>query len=161
MIPGEFFKDEGDFQRWVVDNCKQYAAHVQPITGDPKYPGIPDLSIGMPGFEVWAELKCWKQEHPVYTNFEDAASRGRELTAQQRLWLKDRNRKGGALCGVLIAWRMPLGCNYVSFIPIKQWLVVEGWTLAALALSPYTETLNRLQTRKATIPGLLRGISNP
>jgi hypothetical protein len=155
MRPFEFFRDEDHFQSWVTEHLNDFGCHPQPITGDPKYPGIPDLSIGMRGVEVWAELKCWKKEHGCWAVVGDAMKKERELTAQQRDWLRDRSNKGDALCGVLIAWRNKHQTHYVSFIPIDDWKRVVNWNFATLALSPYTETLNRLIACKGTLPSLI------
>lgn len=159
MKPFEFFRGETHFQEWVVDNITSYSGHVQPLAGDDRYPGIPDLSIGLYKQEVWAEVKCWRGEHDVYCVVGDAMKKERALTAQQRQWLKDRSKRWGSLCGVLIAWRNKHGANYVSFIPIDRWDEVLGWNFATLALSRYTETLNRLVSDRNTIPGLLREIT--
>lgn len=160
-MTGDFFVDEADFQNWLSDNCELYAAHVQPITGDPKYPGIPDLSIGMFKLEVWAEVKCWRTEHYIHTPVKVALAKGRKLTTQQKSWLKNRSRRGAALCGVLLAWRTPHSARYVSFIPIQKWdEIINNWTLAGLALSIYTETLNRIKTGKTTVPALIREVQH-
>lgn len=142
----EFFDNEvPHFQNWAVETLQDMGCHAQLIEGDAKHPGIPDLSVGIKhGLEVWAELKCWKKEHDCYDLVKTAMRKERELTAQQRSWLLKRQSMGGSLCGVLVAWRTKHGAAYVSFVPIEDWEHVLDWNLATLALSEYTETLNRL-----------------
>lgn len=157
MKPFEFFRNETHFQEWVVENITVYSGHAQPLAGDDRHPGIPDLSAGVAGMEVWAEIKLWREEHDVYCTVGDAMKRERELTAQQRRWLLERSKRGNSLCGVLIAWRNKHGAAYVSFIPIDVWGEVLGWNFATLALSHYTDTLNRLLAEKTNIVVLLSG----
>lgn len=137
-----FFRNEADFQRWVTEDLKAFGHHPQPITGDDKYPGIPDVSVGMYGGELWAELKCWRTEWPIHTKISDVLKKERKTTAQQVEWLKTRAARGGGWCGVLIAWRSGHGAHYISFVPHNAIDEVMGtWTLSALALSDYTDTL--------------------
>jgi hypothetical protein len=129
---------------WAIHQLQNYGGHVQPITGDEKYPGIPDLSAGISGMDIWAEVKLYTYEHDVYDKLCDVVAKGRKVTAQQKNWLALRARAGNSVCGILFGWRTAHQGQYVSFIPIQDWEFMQGMTLAALILSKYTDTLGRL-----------------
>lgn len=151
--------NERKFQEWVVKNIKSRGGHVQPIFGDDRYPGIPDLSVGVNGIEVWIEVKYWRKNHYLYNEVGEAHSKeNRKLTAQQHKWLKVRESKGGAFCAVLVAWSAQdkMGTySYVSLIPVSKWRAVMRWSIAKLILSPYTDTMHRLISGKNSIPDLI------
>lgn len=154
----DFFPNEAEFQQWVVDELSAYGSHAQPIAGDPRYPGIPDLSAGVANLDVWAEIKLYRPENDVYDLLGSVVKKGRGLTPQQHLWLRDRDLTGNSLCGVLFAWRTKFGVGYVSFVPISVWDNALTYNLAALALSAYTETINRIESGKMSLPKLIRSV---
>ncbi len=152
MRPGEFFRDEEDFQKWVVKEIESYGGHTQSLTGDDKYPGIPDLTMAIEQREIWAEVKLYRKNHEVHSTVADMVKGGRELTAQQRDWLRRRWYVGNSVCGVLFAWKTANECRHVSFIPIQEWVpILNSWSLAALILSNYTDTLDRFISGKSKV----------
>ena len=159
MKPGEFFRNEANFQEWLVKNITKYGGHSQSFSGDDRYPGIPDLSIASLGVDTWAEVKLWRKEYYIHTPIKDImkSTSERQLTAQQRKWLMERADNGSAMCGVLVCWR-DHSTRYISFIPIQELGRISEWNLSGLALSRFSDTLDSFLSGKTNIAQFLFSI---
>lgn len=154
----KFFKSEADFQRWVAQLMEGQNWHVQPLDGDPKYPGIPDITAAHESYcnDFWIELKVDQRTHSVWDNMHKPRM-PRPLTTQQHNWLAERAQRhekhGQQCCGVLVAWRTHYA-DYVTWTPISLWHDRILQTLATWALLPSTDTVAGLESGKPSFAGL-------
>ena len=151
------FKNEANFQEWVVNQMAAQGWDVQPLREDPRYPGIPDLSAAHPRFsDVWAELKCAGQKQSVH----DVLHLRRPVTAQQREWLLRRAGHSGARCGILVAYQTSVE-GYVSWCPIDEWLKRKDMIIMEWAMNPYTAKVVWLRSGATSFERLINGGHTP
>ena len=151
----KFFASEGELQRWVVKKMVEQGWHAQPLTEDPKYPGIPDITASHQSRvgDFWLELKCDRQEQYVWSNLKLK----RRLTRQQHGWLTQRathSSTPGPRCGVLVAWRFDL-TEYVTWVPVNEWDYLRFENMAVWALLPQTASTGDLESGKVSFITLL------
>lgn len=100
--------DEGDFRRYVIDQCRSNA-HVSYIESHQTSAGIPDLNVFVYGRDVWIELKVFSD------------NKSPKMRTTQKKWHIDRFFRGG------LSWVMAYDLDQ------KLLVVIPGNTAATLS----------------------------
>lgn len=164
----DYWKNEDEMQDWVVSHLFTDQYHVQEHKGDPRFPGIPDLSAGGWGKDFWLELKHVKGISGVH----EKLVLEHPLDVRQRKWLRDRAKHGSALCGVLVAFRTGdddpkqraiLGPtqSYLSWVPIDAWETRINGIVMHWAMNRHSCPIPWLMTGKCVLADIIHGSLRP
>lgn len=132
------FKDELDFQRWLVERLNVQRWHPTLLPESIQTPGIPDLNAAhMTGLELWAEVKYARKPQDIHAK---KMRLDHPLTPQQRSWLLYRSRWSGdcTRCAVIVGWSTRAE-EYISCVLIEEWdkwieNPVMAWGLASFTI---------------------------
>lgn len=162
MIP-TFWRLETEFQRSFCTLMIQQGWHVQPLSEDPKYPGIPDVNAAHPSpIELWAELKLAQRIHHV----DETLHLDRRVIPQQASWLLRRVVHSGynTRCCVVVCYRVGVSDDYITYVsavPVTVWDQFLGQDLRTAVLQPYTAAWAWLQDGPTTVEQMVRGALVP